>query len=141
MMFEVRDAWNFQLWTRSLDITKRIYDMTTKERFQKVNLLRRHSRKTVILLNVTLMEAFERKNFQRTELFWKKTILLCDKIKKSLNCALFLGYVEDEEVAEVLEDLEWMTCEINHFLEAQGAAKRNMGYYFEKYERPVYQYV
>ena len=140
-MFEVRDAWNLQLWTRSLDITKRIYDMTTKERFQKVNLLRRHSRKTVILLNVTLMEAFERKNLQRTELYWKKTILLCDKIKKSLNCALFLGYVEDEEVAEVLHDLEWVTGEINHFLETQETAKRNMGYYFEKYEQPAYQYV
>ncbi len=140
-MFEVRDAWNFQIWSKSLEVTKRIYDMTTKERFQKVNLLRRHSRKTVILLNVALMEAFDKKNIQRTELYLRKTILLCDKIKKSLNCALFLGYVEDYELAEILVNLEWITGEISRFLESQESAGRKMAIYFENYEIPACQYV
>lgn len=141
MILEVRDAWNVRVLGKSLDITKRIYDMTTKERFQKVNLLRRHSRKAVILLNVTLIEAFEKKNNHRTELYLKKTILLCDKIKKSLNCALFLGYVEDYEVSEVLNNLEWLAGEVGHFLESNEKVKGKMGMYVEQYDRPAYQYV
>ncbi len=140
-MFEVRDSWNDQVWSRSLDITKRIYNMTTKERFQKVNLLRRHSRKTVILLNIALIEAFERKNSQRTELYLKKTILFCDKIRKSLNCALFLGYVDESELSQVLTNLDWLTIEINRFLEAQENGRTKMGLYFENFEIPAYQYL
>lgn len=115
--------------------------MTTKERFQKVNLLRRHSRKTVILLNVALIEAFEKKNNHRTELYLRKTIQLCDKIKKSLNCALFLGYVEEFEVASVLDDLDWLVSEIDRFLESQLSAGGNFEMYLGKYEMPACQYV
>lgn len=114
------------LWTESLEIAKEVYKITTKERFLKGNHLRRHIRKTVISLNIEISEAFEKKNSTRKHYYLKKAIRLSEKIKDSLNCALYLGYINDAEFRTLIERLEAVLVQLKGLIHKSSAVQERI---------------
>ncbi len=115
------------LWAEGLNIAKKIYNITTKERFLKGNHLRRHIRKAAISLNIEISEAFEKRNSSRKYIFLKKAIRLCEKVKDSLNCALYLGYINENEFKHLTGELRSVSVQLNGFFHKSLAFQEELG--------------
>ena len=115
------------LWAEGLNIAKKIYNITTKERFLKGNHLRRHIRKAAISLNIEISEAFERRNSPRKHTSLKKALRLCEKVRGSLNCALYLGYINENEFKLLTGELRSVSVQLNVFIHKSPVFQEEFG--------------
>lgn len=103
------------VWSKATGLTLKINEITKGKEFTKDSYLRTQIMRSIVSVSTNIAVWYEkRKNFDLAQYLWfaKDT---CPKILSLLLMAKQLGYVNGEELAPVLDDLENLTTQLSKF--------------------------
>ena len=113
------------VWKLALKITKKIYDLTSKQKFSKDFKLRDQIRGAIISVSSNIVEGFEKNNNNEFVRYLKIAKGSNGEVKNQLYIALAVSYITKEEFAEALELLEELAKQIGGLIKYLQAFKKN----------------
>ena len=116
---------DLRIWKLSLKITKRIYDVTFKTKFNKDFGLRDQIRRAVISVSSNIVEGFEKNNNNEFVRFLKIAKGSAGEVRNQLYIALAVGYITESEFESLNNDLIALVNQIGGFISYLLSKKKN----------------
>lgn len=107
---------DLQIWKLSLNITKKIYDITSKKEFSKDFGLRNQIRRAIISVSSNIVEGFEKNNNNEFIRFLKIAKGSVGETRSQLNIALAINYIDQKEFDNLYEKTETLSKQIGGFI-------------------------
>lgn len=104
------------IWKFSLKITKIIYDLTSKEKFNKDFCLRDQIRRAIISVSSNIVEGFEKNNNNEFIRFLKIAKGSIGEVRNQLYIALCVGYIDKGEFDFINRQAESLASQIGGFI-------------------------
>ncbi|MDD5396700.1 MAG: four helix bundle protein [Candidatus Moranbacteria bacterium] len=104
------------IWKLSLEITKEIYDLTSKGNFSKDFGLRDQIRRAVVSISSNIVEGFEKNNNNEFVRFLKISKGSAGEVRNQLYIALAIPYISQKEFDELNGKLENLACQVGAFI-------------------------
>ena len=109
---KIRRFEELSIWKLALKITKIIYDLTSKPKFNRDFGLRDQIRRAVISISSNIVEGFEKNNNNEFIRFLKIAKGSVGEVRNQLLIALTVGYILQTEFDKTNDDLEGLAKQI-----------------------------
>ncbi len=96
---------DLKIWQSALNVTKEIYDITSKKEFSRDFSLRDQIRRAIISVSSNIVEGFEKNNNNEFIRFLKITKGSIGEVRNQLYIALAVNYINKEEFEKLNSEL------------------------------------
>ncbi|MBI4160110.1 four helix bundle protein [Candidatus Wolfebacteria bacterium] len=104
------------IWKDSLVITRKVYDLTSKPKFNRDFALRDQVRRAIISISSNIVEGFEKNNNNEFIRFLGIAKGSAGEARNQLYIALTIEYISGEEFDKIGGDLEKLSAQIGAFI-------------------------
>lgn len=116
---------DLEVWKLSLKITKKIYDISSKEDFSKDFGLKDQIRRAIVSVSSNIVEGFEKNNNNEFIRFLKIAKGSAGEVRNQLYIALVIQYIEEAEFKSLDENLLNLANQIGKFIQYLENQRRN----------------
>jgi len=113
------------IWKLSLEITKQIYGLTTKNTFSKDFNLKDQIRKAAISVSSNIAEGFEKNNNNEFIRFLKIAKGSVGEVRSQFYIALRVNYISQEEFNKINKELEGLAGQIGSLISYLWLKRKN----------------
>ena len=113
---KIRRFEELSIWKLALKITKIIYDLTSKPKFNRDFGLRDQIRRAVISISSNIVEGFEKNNNNEFIRFLKIAKGSASEARNQLYIALAIDYITKNEFEKINKELENLAGQIGGFI-------------------------
>jgi len=124
-----------KIWQDALKITKVIYDLSGKSKFNADFALKDQIRRSMISVSSNIVEGFEKNNNNEFIRFLKIAKGSAGETKNQLHIAFIVGYISKNEFQDIKIELESLSSQIGAFISYLEKARRENK--FVKTRQPV----
>jgi len=104
------------IWKLSLFITKKIYDLTSLNKFSKDFGLRDQIRRAIVSVSSNIVEGFEKNNNNEFVRYLKIAKGSVGEVRNQLYIALSISYISTQEFKELNDELEKLANQLGGFI-------------------------
>lgn len=109
---KIRKFEDLPIWKKALRLTREVYDLTNKPKFNKDFKLRDQIRGAIISVSSNIVEGFEKNNNNEFIRFLKIAKGSVGEVRNQLFIALAVGYITQAEFDEINKELEDLANQI-----------------------------
>lgn len=110
---QIKQFEDLPVWKLSLVATKKIYDISAKERFSKDFWLRDQIRRSVVSISSNIVEWYEKNNNNEFVRFLRIAKWSCGEARNQLYISLTIDYINQEEFDAINEILLSLSKQIS----------------------------
>jgi len=104
------------IWKRSIEITKNIYELTSENKFIKDYGLQNQIRRAIVSISSNIVEGFERNNNNEFIRFLKIAKGSCGETRNQLYIALKIDYIKQNIFNEMNDKLISLSNQMGCFI-------------------------
>jgi len=112
----IRKFEELPVWKLSLSITKRIYYLTSLNKFSKDFGLRDQIRRAIVSVSSNIVEGFEKSNNNEFVRYLKIAKGSVGEVRNQLYVALSISYISTQEFKELNDELEKLGHQLAGFI-------------------------
>ena len=113
------------IWKLSLELTKEIYDLTSKKNFSQDFGLKNQIRRAIISVSSNIVEGFEKNNNNEFIRFLKIAKGSVGEVRNQLYIALAINYISQKEFYKTNKNLENLANQIGGFIQYLEEKRKN----------------
>ncbi len=113
---KIRKFEDLPIWKLALKITRKIYDLTSQDKFSKDFKLRDQTRGAIISVSSNIVEGYEKNNNNELIRFLKIAKGSIGEVRNQLYIALAVGYITQNQFDEVNLELEDLANQTGGFI-------------------------
>jgi len=114
------------IWKLSLELTKEIYDLTSKKNFSRDFGLKDQIRRAIISVSSNIVEGFEKNNNNNEFIrFLKIAKGSVGEVRNQLYIALAINYISQKEFHKTNKNLENLANQIGGFIQYLEERRKN----------------
>ncbi len=113
---KIRKFEDLPIWKLALKITKKIYDLTSQDKFSKDFKLRDQTRGAIISVSSNIVEGYEKNNNNELIRFLKIAKGSIGEVRNQLYIALAVGYITQNQFDEINLELEELANQTGGFI-------------------------
>lgn len=107
---------DLEIWKLSLEITKKIYNISSRKEFSKDFGLQNQMRRAIVSVSSNIVEGFEKNNNNEFIRFLSIAKGSVGEVRSQLYVALTIGYLNQEEFDKIHRNLEELGKQIGGFI-------------------------
>lgn len=113
------------IWKLSLELTREIYDLTSKKNFSQDFGLKNQIRRAIISVSSNIVEGFEKNNNNEFIRFLKIAKGSVGEVRNQLYIALAINYISQKEFHKTNKNLENLANQIGGFIQYLEERRKN----------------
>ena len=113
------------IWKLSLELTREIYDLTSKKNFSQDFGLKNQIRRAIISVSSNIVEGFEKNNNNEFIRFLKIAKGSVGEARNQLYIALAINYISQKEFHKTNKNLENLANQIGGFIQYLEERRKN----------------
>jgi len=113
------------IWKLSLELTREIYDLTSKKNFSQDFGLKNQIRRAIISVSSNIVEGFEKNNNNEFIRFLKIAKGSVGEVRNQLYIALAINYISQKEFHKTNKNLENLANQIGGFIQYLEEKRKN----------------
>ena len=122
---KIRDFKDLEIWKLALLITKQVYDLSAKKEFSRDFGLSNQIRRAVVSISSNIVEGFEKSNNNEFIRYLKIAKGSTGEVRNQLEIAKTVGYITDEELANIDKELIELAAQIGGFIKYLEGQRKN----------------